>query len=144
MIWLPRCLRKRLYDEAGIVKEEEDNCPICLDPMRTGDITTLPCGHTFHAKCIMANVLHNQSRCPMCRHTFSRCVEDLEEEEDSGMNQDLIIAVACRIRCKFSKKDVCTMLSRFDLPLRYRSTIRKRELCMILAEQILNETDDEE
>lgn len=138
-----RCPRKRLCVEATI-DSEEDNCPICLDTLKTRDLTTLPCGHTFHAKCIMTNVLQNRSHCPMCRQPFSQPAEDSTEEDSDDVDDYLIVAVASRLRQNLSKKDVCTLLSRFDVRIPWLTSRRKSELCIILAEQMTHETDDED
>ena len=67
----------------GVVRNEPDDCPVCLDPMnqRIGGIivkpwtrrTTLkPCKHQFCAMCLLTlwKVLYEEGeefRCPLCR-----------------------------------------------------------------------------
>ena len=52
---------------------DPDECTLCLEPYAAGQtLTTLPCGHQFHASCIETWLIHPQSRtCPLCRaHPF--------------------------------------------------------------------------
>ncbi|KDO30612.1 hypothetical protein SPRG_04512 [Saprolegnia parasitica CBS 223.65] len=49
-------------------------CSICLDDYRGLDgVTSLPCHHTFHTKCITP-WLSTNDECPMCRYTLPRDV----------------------------------------------------------------------
>uniref|UniRef100_A0A7S1F730 RING-type domain-containing protein n=1 Tax=Noctiluca scintillans TaxID=2966 RepID=A0A7S1F730_NOCSC len=46
---------------------EEQNCAICLEAYRRGDLlTTLRCSHFFHVDCL-AGWLQRSSQCPLCR-----------------------------------------------------------------------------
>lgn len=51
-------------------QDTEENCSICQDRMRQGEITrTLTvCTHTFHKSCLDNWLLHSSVRCPSCRH----------------------------------------------------------------------------
>ena len=43
-------------------------CPICLDPLASGNVCTLPCTHTFHASCVEGlRSFGIKQVCPMCR-----------------------------------------------------------------------------
>lgn len=48
--------------------DEEDQCTICLDQFKDGDLlTSLPrCHHFFHSECI-ARWFHQSEHCPLCR-----------------------------------------------------------------------------
>ena len=55
-------------------REEADNCPNCQETIDTGVLSTLPCGHQLHTRCL--NDMRNSSldrRCPICRQCF-QCV----------------------------------------------------------------------
>mmetsp|Transcript_55401 Transcript_55401/g.160872 ORF Transcript_55401/g.160872 Transcript_55401/m.160872 type:complete len:173 (-) Transcript_55401:334-852(-) len=59
---------------AGDSDSTGDLCVICLEPKRWpagGGCRGLPCGHTFHARCLdiwcLEGGRHGQ-RCPLCRH----------------------------------------------------------------------------
>ena len=66
-------------------QKEVEDCPICLDPVNTGNISLLVCGHMYHEKCIKKHETsesnrkflrqfknHNSlSRCPKCRKIYS-------------------------------------------------------------------------
>ena len=47
---------------------QDDDCAICLEPLvkSLGNTSKLPCGHTFHKKCIR-DVMRTKMQCPMCR-----------------------------------------------------------------------------
>lgn len=52
------------YEET---KGEENNCAICLDKLKTGDmVKALDCSHKFHNKCIN-NWLKVKLKCPLCK-----------------------------------------------------------------------------
>lgn len=48
-------------------QQEEQQCSICLEAFRHGELLTqLPCGHFFRVDCI-ARWFQNSSQCPLCR-----------------------------------------------------------------------------
>ena len=50
---------------------EDEECAICCAEYGAGDqLRRLPCGHSFHKKCI-DSWLRMSTRCPMCRHDLS-------------------------------------------------------------------------
>ena len=49
--------------------EEDDDCPICLDPLINPQVTTL-CGHHFHEDCLRT-LVQSSTNCPCCR--TSKC-----------------------------------------------------------------------
>eukprot|EP00966_Prymnesium_polylepis_P255465 5902402-Prymnesium_polylepis.1 len=126
--------------------DEDDTCAICLETLNEAqtDVTTLPCRHRFHSKCIMDNVLKNSLRCPVCRTMCART--EAEEEEDSSeddMDESMILMVADRIQKKLKKEDVRRALTRFHIP-NGTGGLTHREACELLAEQLTHETDDED
>lgn len=50
------------------INEPEIECPICFDSInpKVNSVIT-ECGHRFHSKCLMENVMHNGFGCPYCR-----------------------------------------------------------------------------
>jgi len=50
--------------------------------MTDNQISTLPCGHRYHVKCITEWMLRKKSICPMCREKMDVSISDNEEEED--------------------------------------------------------------
>jgi hypothetical protein len=146
-------LSKRTHDAAFGAEtkhDDDDKCAICLDALHSRDITTLLCGHTFHSKCMMTNVMKNNTKCPLCRQ---ECVSSLAEkrdepEEDSSDSDDeqdteMLLAVAYRIQNKLTEADVRLLLSRFHIPNDI-SGLNWRQLCELAAEQMTMETDDED
>lgn len=59
-----------------------NTCTICLNDVGTTNVTTLPCGHTFHYNCIMRwNQEHNS--CPYCR------TQIIQNDDDNHGDNDL-------------------------------------------------------
>ena len=63
-------------------------CSVCLNPMRLQADRTLPCGHTFHSKCVdrWKRSCPGDPTCPMCRVPFDvptyRCRLIIERTSD--------------------------------------------------------------
>ena len=51
-------------------------------------ITTLPCGHRFHFKCISIWMIKKQQTCPICREKIN--VDLPENNDDSDLQSELI------------------------------------------------------
>ena len=52
--------------------DEEDGCPICLcDVAPDEEVTTLPCLHSFHSKCV-GDWLKRSVTCPCCNHDVAK------------------------------------------------------------------------
>jgi Ring finger domain len=48
-------------------KGETNNCAICMDVLKTGDmVKSLQCSHNFHSRCIN-NWLLVKLKCPLCK-----------------------------------------------------------------------------
>ena len=48
---------------------EDENCAICIDPMKDQYVLSYPCtaSHTFHRNCVLTNLLHHgRVNCPSC------------------------------------------------------------------------------
>ena len=56
--------------EETLEEDEEENCIICQDRMRQGELvrTLTVCQHQFHRSCIDSWLLHESVMCPTCRH----------------------------------------------------------------------------
>ena len=50
-------------------------------------ISTLPCGHRFHVKCISEWMLQKKNICPMCREKIN---VDLPENDDEDLQNELL------------------------------------------------------
>ena len=50
-------------------------------------ISTLPCGHRYHVKCITEWMLHRQKICPMCREKIN---VDIPENDDEDLQNELL------------------------------------------------------
>ena len=58
-----------------------NECAICLDPLNSGTVCTLPCTHTFHAQCVIGlRAFGIKQVCPMCRVELPPGPEQLFEE----------------------------------------------------------------
>jgi len=64
-------------------------CSVCLNPMSHQANRTLPCGHTFHSRCVdrWKRSCHGDPTCPMCRDPFDvpsyRCRLIIERVSDN-------------------------------------------------------------
>jgi len=141
---LTRCAKRKLEKVEEPSVDEDIKCTICLDTLNKSQcgVTMLPCGHAFHSKCMMENILKNNLKCPMCRRVCAR-VEEEEESSDDDMDENIILMVADRIRKKLKKADVHVCLTRFHIP-NGTTDLTHREACELLAEQLTHETDDED
>lgn len=65
------------------------DCPICMEVVQsTVNCVITECGHTFHARCLLTNIVHNGFGCPYCRTEMVPEEllqgDDEEEEEDEA------------------------------------------------------------
>ena len=151
---------KRKRKDLSVACSTADTCSICLDSMSKMDPFKLPCGHSFHATCIMNNVVNTSLLCPLCRAPFGkkqRHEEEYEEEEyeegalvvrfnthpDDGYDEDQIQGVADRLESKLLPTDVDLLLGRFHI-LTDTTAMSARDKIELLSEQITHVTDDEE
>lgn len=108
------------------------DCVICTNTSDAVDVTTLPCGHSFHATCIAQWLWHN-SICPICRFGIDNDDSDASSEAHDNEVDSSVVEYATtavrennQIRSKF--------LSNI---LRRKSTYADRTLarkCMRLKE----------
>jgi len=63
-------------------KENIENDNNNKSNMTDNQISTLPCGHRYHVKCITEWMLKKKSICPMCREKMDVSISDQGEEED--------------------------------------------------------------
>ncbi|XP_036425088.1 RING finger protein 148 [Colossoma macropomum] len=67
------------------VEAEENNCAVCIDSFKRGDIvTTLPCSHLFHKTCIEPWLLEHHT-CPMCKYDILKGEVGVEPTQESSM-----------------------------------------------------------
>ena len=161
-----RVTRSKRKDQS-IACSTADTCSICLDSMSKMDPFKLPCGHSFHATCIMKNVVTSNLLCPLCRAPFGkkqRQEEEYEEEEyeegaleeqqdievrfnirdsNDGYDEDQVQEVADRLESKLLPTDVDLLLGRFRI-LTDTTAMSARDKIELLSEQITHVTDDEE
>lgn len=45
-------------------------CVICMEEIKEKNCATLNCNHTFHATCLMKNVVKANNSCPLCREEY--------------------------------------------------------------------------
>ena len=60
--------------------DNESNVPINYD-ITDNKISTLPCGHRYHVKCITEWMLHKKNICPMCRERIDVDIPDIDDED---------------------------------------------------------------
>jgi hypothetical protein len=63
--------RKVNLDPFVLEKDLEEECHLCLEPMKKGNLViTLPCRHLFHSPCVDDLVIHQHIVCPLCRKSI--------------------------------------------------------------------------
>ena len=69
-------------------QQQTVDCPICMECIagNTNKVIT-ECGHCFHTKCLMTNVLHNGFGCPYCRKMM------VDEEPESDEDEMSVISI---------------------------------------------------
>jgi hypothetical protein len=51
---------------------ENSDCIVCLNSFQSGDlVTTLPCSHVYHSKCIK-DWLKTNPTCPVCKYEITK------------------------------------------------------------------------
>ena len=62
----PQWLLQNETTAAAVPAEEDDLCPICMDPIGKTNCATTACGHKFCLECFLK---HSQTKnqCPLCR-----------------------------------------------------------------------------
>ncbi|KAI2641854.1 hypothetical protein GGS26DRAFT_586246 [Hypomontagnella submonticulosa] len=64
---------------------DETQCPMCWGLIPNSELTTLPCGHSFHPECIIhwshvyevGEFHYGRARCPMCRAWLTYNCDDI-------------------------------------------------------------------
>ena len=82
-------------DEVSVpVKNEEERCCICLEPIEESKMVTLRCCHKFHGQCLCDHLVHD-GRCPICRdspyNTPSYDEEDDYPEEEAYVSYSMAL-----------------------------------------------------
>jgi hypothetical protein len=135
--------RAREEEDASGVAKEGEQCVICLDTLSKHDVSTLPCGHKFHSKCMMKNIMSHNSKCPICRAVCVRVEDEEVDSSDSDTDESTILFVADRIEAKLQREDVNQILTCFHIP-NGTEGLTFRQACELAAEQLTHETDDED
>ena len=48
----------------------DSTCSVCMDQMLERNYRELPCGHSFHKKCLQKWKMEGNRTCPLCREEF--------------------------------------------------------------------------
>ena len=67
-------------NENDISIDNESNVPRHY-PIRDNQISTLPCGHRYHVKCITEWMMQRKNICPMCREKIDVNIPDIDDED---------------------------------------------------------------
>ena len=59
----------------------DDDCPICLEPLKNSIIFNLICGHAIHNDCYN-QLIKNTYKCPLCSKTIVDMKKDFERLDD--------------------------------------------------------------
>ena len=55
-------------DSSSQLTEQNEKCPICMDDLKTKNLTITKCGHKFCHTCLDAHSC-NDFKCPICRYS---------------------------------------------------------------------------
>ena len=64
----------------NILNENESNVPRNYDTI-DNQISTLPCGHRYHVKCITQWMMQKKNICPMCREKIDVDIPEIDDED---------------------------------------------------------------
>ena len=134
--------------DSALAADEEEACPICLQPLSDGHGSSLVCGHVFHSACIIQALRLNRS-CPVCRQLPDTAKEDEEEEEEDESNsddeEDLEQNVYDVIRDNIFKRMDRTTILRCIMQLKPRyvvtSNLSLNDLADILTSSLMTESN---
>lgn len=62
--------------KSSIYFTEDDQCPVCKEPLKNESKKVLPCGHALHQKCWIDGLEHGRYTCAMCRATPVSCLDE--------------------------------------------------------------------
>ena len=70
----PSRVRRRIFSSTTAGGAMQQTCIVCLEEVSSAHDTTLklPCGHMFHAACVVSCSREWKSSCPLCKKRFSR------------------------------------------------------------------------
>ena len=66
----------------------EWTCSICLDNNKDNVVKLEPCGHMFHAICIVTALRINGVKCPYCRGVDNRCTNNKSQNNQVVQNSN--------------------------------------------------------
>ena len=77
-------IKKKSEDDIQIELKNvsQDNNNLNNSSITDNQISTLPCGHRYHVKCITEWMLRKKSICPMCREKIDVDIPENNEEDD--------------------------------------------------------------
>jgi hypothetical protein len=66
--------------------DDDDKCPICLEPICGEKPVSPQCNHKFHGQCLVTALLQNP-RCPVCRYSPLAADDDLSDSDDGDVTR---------------------------------------------------------
>jgi len=102
------------------IVEEEENCPICLDPLETKEVKTLDkildengkevCGHSFHKECIdkWIDSTRQQEGGPVCPECRTPIPKTQWPQEEPQLPRQPIVQAADRLRPSVRAQEIQT------------------------------------
>lgn len=82
-------------------KEEEFNCPVCLDVYYKP--TAVSCGHVFCEPCLQPFLPLASPQCPLCRTEFDPKKKTKAKDVVKKMSQSKTSCIGCKKQMSFSK-----------------------------------------
>jgi hypothetical protein len=87
-----KLIKKNIRFKGGA--EDEDNCPICWDPLSIDNTFTCPNGHKFHNQCIIRTCKdlfwdkHKLCTCPYCGKDIDRNIANAHFNSEGGFDRN--------------------------------------------------------
>ena len=76
-------------------KALEQDCAVCMCKIPTKQEDRLPCGHTFHTKCVSRwEKTSKNTTCPLCRAEYEYLDDVSDEESVSSYTEDDVLGLS--------------------------------------------------
>ena len=136
-------------DKVSVPVENEEECCICLQPIEESKMVTLRCCHKFHGQCLCDHLVRD-SRCPICRDSYSRPTQTYDDQDFEQMNGFHSAAYNWASQTienrlmdrKRRKQNLANLCPDFEIPLHAQT--EKLWIAQELARNMLQFTDDED
>ena len=111
---------------------EQIECPICLEVIKTREKYTLECKHTYHKECIdsVINSPHCDNVCSMCRYPLHLADKDRERKRAESLRLHILLlhhTYVCSVNV--CRSDNCNRMKWIRI---HQTKCRNAEMCTTL------------